>query len=319
MMRKMTVCAYGLEEKHREKIRKAAEGFGFSVSFYNGWREAGEELRSSEVILGCEADALAVSDACRWFCTSNAGVEGHVNSPHLRSDMLLTNSAGAYGVTISEHIVMAALMLLRRQMEYTRIISERRWERGLKVHSICGSRILIMGTGDIGKKTAERLRAFRPASIRGVNRSGRDNLLMDAVYPVERLDDLLPDTDILIMCMPGTGETAGLMNRERLHMLPQGSLVINVGRGSAIDQEAIKECLRSGHLAGAALDVFEKEPIPESDDIWEIPNLLITPHCSGNVSLGYTVDRFVDMFLEDLDRYVQGKPLLHEVDRKAGY
>ncbi len=319
-MRKIAVCAYGLEDNHREKIRAAAESLGFSVSFRNGWREAGDELRESEIILGCEAEALALADQCRWFCTSNAGVEGHVRSAFLRPDMILTNSAGAYGVTIAEHIVMVTLMLLRRQMEYTEIVRDRRWDRGLKVHSIRGSRILILGTGDIGRHAAERLKAFGPEKITGVNRTGHGgDPNLDAVYPVSQIDALLPETDILVMCMPGTPETAGLMTRERLERLPKGSILVNVGRGSAVDQAALLALLRSGHLRGAALDVFEKEPIPKDDEAWTTPGLLITPHCSGNVSLGYTVDRIVDMFLEDLALYVQGKPLLHEVDRKAGY
>ena len=318
-MRKLTVCCYGLEERHRDKLRARAEELGYTPCFHPSYHEAQADLRDSEVILGCEVQALEHAEKCRWFCSSSAGVEGHLASPFLKEDVILTNSSGAYGTTISEHILMVTLMLLRRQMEYTQIVAEHRWERALKVRSIHGSRILLLGTGDIGHETAVRLRAFHPDSIIGVSRTGRADTAFDRVDTTESLDTLLPDTDILVMSLPGGEGTRQIMDARRIALLPKQAMVINVGRGSTIDQEALLLALKEERLAGAALDVFETEPIPAEDPAWDTPNLLITPHCSGNVSLGYTVDRIVDLFLEDLERYTKGEPLAHAVDRTHGY
>ena len=133
------------------------------------------------------------------------------------------------------------------------------------------------------------------------------------------LDGVLPETDLLVMSLPATPETTGLMDERRLRLMPEGSFLINVGRGNALDQRALALLLKSGWLGGAALDVFEREPLPPEDELWTCPRLLITPHVAGNMTLGYTVDRIVSMFLEDFENYCTGRPLLHCVDREKGY
>ena len=121
------------------------------------------------------------------------------------------------------------------------------------------------------------------------------------------------------MALPGTAETIHILNRERIALLPQDAFVINVGRGTAIDQEALAEALNHDRLAGAALDVFVPEPLPEDHFLWDTKNLIITPHISGNLTLGYTCDLNVQMFCEDLANYAAGRPLKGLVDRKLGY
>lgn len=141
----------------------------------------------------------------------------------------------------------------------------------------------------------------------------------DEIHTNDELDALLPDTDILALALPATGETKGFLSAARLALLPKTAYVVNVGRGSAIDQAALLDALNHDRLAGAALDVFEQEPIPAGDPAWTAKNLLITPHISGQMSLGYTRDRNVQLFCEDLERYGRGEKPLRLVDRRIGY
>lgn len=315
------VAVSALTGEHRQRITDAAARHGYAVAFYPDAQEAAAHAADAEIILCNRPEPARSAPKLKWFCSSNAGVEPFlIPGVFMSPDALLTNSSGAYGVTISEHIVMVTLELMRRQPEYSAVVAQRGWTRDLKIRSIRGSRVTLLGTGDIGRETARRLRAFGPAALTGVNRGGADpEGLFDRILTVDRLDRALPQTDLLIMSLPGTAETAGLMNAARLSLLPRDAFLVNVGRGSALDQAALAERLRDGRLAGAALDVFKQEPLPPDDPLWDCPRLLITPHTAGNVSLGYTVGRIVDLFLEDFENYCAGRPLRRTVDRKKGY
>ena len=221
--------------------------------------------------------------------------------------------------SISEHILMVLLMLLRRMPEYQTDLSQRQWTYHAPIRSIIGSHIVVLGTGDIGSNTARRLKALG-ASVTGVCRSGKSGEpAFDRVLPTAELDSVLPTADALVMALPSTPETVGILSRERISLLPEHAYVVNVGRGSAIDQQALCDALRTGKLAGAALDVMTPEPLPTDDPLWDCPNIIITPHVSGNMSLGLTCDIDVDMFCADLERYAAGKPLHNLVDRIRGY
>ena len=234
--------------------------------------------------------------------------------------MLLTSSSGAYGVTIAEHVVMVTLEMMRRKAEYNEIVRQRSWARGLHVDSIRGSRITLLGTGDIGRECAKRMRSFDPASMTGVNRGGGNpEGLFDRTVTVDRLEEVLPETDLLILSLPATAETKNILDAARLALLPETARLVNVGRGSAVDQQALEKMLREGKLAGAALDVFVQEPIPADDSLWDCPGLLITPHIAGNMTLDYTVEQIVNQFLENLRNYAEGLSLRRLVDRKRAY
>ena len=141
----------------------------------------------------------------------------------------------------------------------------------------------------------------------------------DEMHKIDSLDEILPETDLLVMSLPSTAETIDMLNRSRIELLPEGAFVVNVGRGTAIDEEAIADALESGHLGGAALDVFKTEPLPADSRLWKIPNLLITPHVAGNLTLEHTLDKNVDMFCEDMVNFFEGRQLVHYVVRKRGY
>ena len=321
MTRKLIVAIAALEARHREAIADAARRHGFEVRFFNSDAEALPQLPEAEIVFGQSALLAKNAPRLRWLCTPSAGVNQFLAPGAFASpDAVLTNSSGAYGVTIAEHVVMTALEMLRQESAYRQIVFRREWTRNLPVRSIKNSRVSLLGTGDIGRETAKRLRAFEPASITGINRSGKnpDEALIDRVVPQAELSAVLPDTDLLILSLPGTQETFHLLDETRLALLPDGALLINVGRGTVIDQKALEKELRSGRLF-AALDVFEQEPLPQDDALWTCPNLHITPHTAGNMTLPYTRDRITALFLEDFENYCAGRPLRRQVDLKKGY
>ena len=321
MRRKMVVVLPVLLPEHREKIGLSAASHGFEVTFFAEAQEALSALMDAEVILGQSELLSRNAPKLRWLCTPSAGVNQFLTSDAFaQPDAMLSNSSGAYGVTIAEHIVMVTLELMRRQMEYNEIVSRRTWRRDLPIRSIHGSRIMLLGTGDIGQETAVRLRAFSPKTLIGMNRSGRNpRNLFDRIICEAELDDFLSQTDLLILSLPDTAQTRGILNAHRLALLPSDAFLVNVGRGSAVDQQTLETLLRGGHLSGAALDVFEQEPVPADCPLWTCPRLLITPHVAGNMTLDYTVEKIISQFLEDFERYCEDLPPVHLVNRQIGY
>ena len=319
MSRILVTAIPQLTEAHRGRIRAAAERQGLEALFFERDGDALPALAGAEILFAQSADLAAAAPALRWQCTPSAGVDHFSPETFAASGAVLTNSSGAYGVTIAEHVILVILQLLRRQPEYADIIARRQWQRDLAIRSIHGSRALLLGTGDIGRETARRLRGFAPASVTGMNRSGRNpENLFDRIIPEGELDAALPEADLVILSLPGTAETAHVLDRRRLSRLPDGALLVNVGRGVAVDQAALEAELRAGRLY-AALDVFEREPIPADASLWQCPNLLITPHAAGNMTLPYTLDRIVELFLQDLENYGAGRPLERRVDLRRGY
>lgn len=314
MKRVLIVVVAALEERLRAKIREAARTHGFEAAFYESDAQAMDHMADAEILLSASGELHRHARALRWQCTPSAGVNQFAGGV---GEAMLSNSSGAYGVTIAEHIVMVTLEMLRRQQDYADVVARRAWTRDLPVRGIRGSRVALLGTGDIGREAAMRLRAFSPARLVGFNRSGKNPQgLFDRVET--RVEDVLPETDIVILSLPGTPETRHLLDETRLSLLPDGALIVNVGRGNAIEERALERQLRAGRLF-AALDVFEQEPLPPQHTLWTCPNLLITPHCSGNLTLPYTRERVVDLFLEDFENYCAGRPLLRRVDLRRGY
>lgn len=323
MNHNIAVIGPAFEPHHQEQIRSTAARFGCNAAFYRTHDEALPNLENTHILFA-PSDArspelVKAAPNLKWFASFYAGVDPLLAPGVLKEGILLTNGSGAYGVTIAEHLVMTTIMLLRRYPEYQQIVAQRGFRHDLPIRSIHGSTIVICGTGDIGSKFAQRLRPFCPAKVIGINRTGRQAEGFDEIYTIEELDKILPLADVLALTLPGTPLTVNLMTRERLALMKKDAYLINIGRGSCLDQEALADALNSGNLAGAALDVFRTEPIPQDDPIWEAKNLIITPHCSGQMTLGYTRDTLVDMFCENLSRFCQNQPLKHTIDRNLAY
>ena len=340
-----------LSEKAVSKIADAAEKYGYDIAFYNAPEDAKGKVSDGEVIFCTNPSLLAEMPALKWCHTASAGADRFIATGLFGggSGAILTNSSGAYGRAISEHVIMVSLMLLRRIPEYEKMIDNREWKQHLPVRSIDGSNIAIIGTGDIGSTAAKKFRALGAGKVIGFSRSGRAKEPFDEVYKLDDFTAVIgPERsggktsgfgcgseaaerkkvactsphftpDIVVMCIPKTPETDGIFDEEKIKVLPETAYFINVGRGTTVDQDALVRALEDGKIAGAALDVVRTEPLPQDDPLWTTKNLILTPHTSGDMGLEYTNDVTAEFFCENLRRYAEGEELINVVDPDAGY
>ena len=258
--------------------------------------------------------------AMKWYQLPCAGADRYVDPglyPH--ADFTLTNSSGAFGAAIAEHLLMGALMLLRRYPEYGRQQREKVWARTGNIRLIRDCNVTILGTGNLGGSFARCVSALG-AQVYGICRSGKsEESGFDEIAPVDACTDMLSKTDILAACLPLTKETEGILNREFFEQLPHGCIFLNCGRGKTVVQKDLIDALSSGRLSGALLDVAETEPMPPDCPLWEMENVIITPHVSGSDLDPCNGEIIQKIFLENLRLYVSGEKLRNVVDRRAGY
>ena len=318
---KIIVLSSLLKEKHKKMILDIADKIKAEVCFASTEDEVDDDFKDAEVIYGFGMGIAKTSMSLKWLSVPSAGVDYLMGEDAFANkDCILTNSAGAYGVTIAEHIIAVSLMMMRGlDHSYSEAIKGN-WSSPIPQKSLKDARITVLGTGDIGCEFAKRAKAFEPANITGLCRSGKcAEASFDEIYRIDALDNILPKTDLLIMCLPGTPETKNILSAERIALLPKDAYVVNVGRGSAIDEDALANSLDEKRLAGAALDVFSNEPLPKESRLWNTRNLLITPHVAGNLTLKHTLDKNVEMFCDNLLSFANGLPMKHVIDRKKGY
>jgi phosphoglycerate dehydrogenase-like enzyme len=185
------------------------------------------------------------------------------------------------------------------------------------MRELSGSTMVVVGLGNIGRAIARRAVGFE-MRVLGIDVVPADPPPgVEAVWPVERLEEALPQADVLAIAAPFTPQTAGLIDGRRVGLLPQGALVVAISRGGILDEAALLEGLRSGRLAGAGLDVFAEEPLPADSPLWDVPNLLVSPHCSG--SSWQTRERVWSITADNVRRFLAGEPLVNVCDKRAGF
>lgn len=325
-MRKCYAVCDFLSSENKQRMREVTSGYGFDIDFFESDEEAHGRISDGEILYSSSAALLDEMPNLKWCHDAFAGAVPFAESGLFgEGKAILTNSSGAYGLAISEHVMMVTLMLMRRMPDYFEIIRRREWKEDLAIRSIECSTFAIIGTGDIGRNAAKRYKALGAKKVMGFSRSGRPAEGFDEIYRIDQYEEVIGgadpsgEIDVLLLCVPGTSESEGLLSKERIAMLPEKAFVINVGRGIVIDQDALMDALNEERIAGAALDVVYPEPLPADHPLWDAKNCIITPHISGDMGLQHTVDVTVDIFCENLKRYVNGEELTHVVNVQAGY
>ena len=257
-----------------------------------------------------------VAPNLKWIHVISAGVEHLHPLDWMFDGLVLTNSSGAHTKKAGEYGLMSILML---QNHMTKIITNQKNNSFVSLFSnpIAGKTVVLVGTGNLGTSMA-KLVAPLGVNIIGVNKRGRITEGCSKVISIDKIDTVLPDADFLYLAVPETPETKNLISKERLNMLKPTCGIVNIGRQSVMDYDVLCEKLSNNEIAGAILDVFTHEPIEKNSKLWDIPNLVITPHVSSDDNGNY-VKLTLDIFIKNLKLFIENKELSNQVDKKLGY
>ena len=269
-----------------------------------------------------DADLPELAPGVRWIQATSAGIGPFVKRRSYDTRMprtVFTTASGVHARPLAEFCALAMLAFSRGLFVMLDAQRRRHWERFAGT-DLLGKTVVIYGHGSIGCEVARVSRSFGMRTI-GVKRSaeGQDKeaLQVDELHSSQGLRAVLPRADFLVLAAPHTPETEGVMGRAELALLPAGAVVVNVGRGALVDEEALVEALRSGHLGGAALDVFQEEPLPSESPLWTMPNVLVSPHSASTSDRENA--RLTDLFCRNLRRFLAGEPLENVLDTNRSY
>lgn len=307
-----------MEEKHKSQIKSIASDAEIT---YAGSGEFNKEMvLNADIILGnVPVDYLKGDKKLKWIQLNSAGANEYTKEGILEEGTLLTNSSGAYGLAIAEHMLAMVLAVQKKIHLYHSNQKKHLWKDEGNVASIYGSKTLVVGLGDIGGEFAKRMNALG-SKVYGIkrNKSNKPDYIED-IYQLSMLDEVLPEFDIVALSLPETNETKNLFNKEKFEKMKSGAILLNVGRGSTVNTADLCEALNSGKIGGAGLDVTDIEPLPKESELWNAENLILTPHVSGGYHLNETLERIRKIAVDNLENYYNGKPLKNIVDFKTGY
>ncbi|MGH9512096.1 MAG: D-2-hydroxyacid dehydrogenase [Terriglobales bacterium] len=285
-----------------------------------------EEIRDADVVMGwsLRPKQFIAAKKLRWVHSPAAAVHQLLFPEMVNSDVILTNARDVHGATVAEHAITLIFALAKKLPTAMRFQQQHTWGQSLVWEShpppreIAGATLGLIGLGSIGREVAKRasLLGMRVIAVReSVKKDKPEDV--EEVFAPSQLEAMLSQSDYVVLAAPVTDATRGMINADRLgHMKPDAHL-INVGRGQLVDELALAEALRSNKIAGAALDVFDEEPLPAESPLWDLENLLITPHTAGFTEKMW--ERHYTLFTENLRRYLNHAPLIAIVDKKKGY
>ena len=316
MKTKVIVCTEYSEQARAELLTRFGDRFDITFD------EHASTLGDAEICIGEPPLALVQqAEKLRWVQRTWAGTDMYTRRTGFPERVTLTNASGAFGRTISEYVLGGILTMYRNFPAYREQQKQAVWRTVGAERTLYGRTVIILGTGDLGSNVAKRLRGFGTVNI-GVRRAAGETLPdFDEVRGIAELDELLPQADIVIGCLPNTPGTAGLLTETRLRRMKQDALLVNVGRGTLLSTAELAAVLADGHLSGAVLDVCDTEPLPPSSPLWGMENVLLTPHVSGR-GFGHDLgtERLIwEIVMDNLARYLEGKNLRHIVDINRGY
>jgi phosphoglycerate dehydrogenase-like enzyme len=291
-----------------------------------GYENLDAQIPDAEVLItwSVRAEQIRSARKLRWIHSPAAAVHQLMYPELVESEIILTNGRQVHGPVVAEHVIALLFALAKKIPQAVRLQQkhiwgqETLWNEVPHVREVAGATLGLVGAGSIGREVAKRAAALdmRVVAVREHPEKGRPEGVQ-AVFPVTQLEELLAQSDYVVLAAPVTPGTTAMMNAPRLDKMKPDACLINVGRGPLIDEVALAIALRSRRLAGAALDVFPKEPLPAPSPLWDIDTLLITPHTAALTEKLWS--RHYQLIRENLRRYLAHEPLLAVVDKRKGY
>jgi D-3-phosphoglycerate dehydrogenase len=275
------------------------------------------ELSDAEIFYGWYSpEIFRAARKLRWIQFTGAGLDGMLPDELVARGLLITNASGAHAPQVAEMAWALTLAIARGLPTYLRHQREHRWEWAERF-DLDGATAGIVGMGGVGRRYARTALAFGMRVVAVDIEPVAEPEGVEGVWGLERLDDLIEVADVLLIACPYTSATRRLIGEPRFARMKRNAILVNVSRGGIVDEGALADALRGGCLAGAGIDVCETEPLPAESPLWDVPNLIITPHCAGlSAQRG---KRLADLFCENLRRYRAGEALLNVVDQRKGY
>lgn len=300
-------------------LREQFPEFEF-LSYPRNAKVPDEVLARAEVLMNYgDKSQIAPAKNVRYIHTISAGIDGYIDEVDRchGSALPVTNGAGVYSDAVGEHVIALLLAVVHGIVPSVRNMAEKQWPAIPMLGNVNGKTIAVLGTGDIGNNAA-RICAAMGARVLGFKLHACEPFppYSEIYTGDDGLDALLPQADAVLVCLPGSPFTKNMLDARRIGLMKAGSVLINIGRGSIVNTEALMAALRSGHIAAAGLDVTDPEPLPPDHPLWDCPNVLITPHISG---LGASKQKHAEWFAENLRAYLEGRPQPGAVNREMKY
>lgn len=279
-----------------------------------------EDLKDVHMIVGnLNPQFLKNCKNLKLLQLNSAGTEGFATEGILPEGAVLVNASGAYGLAISEHMLASLLCLMKKIDRYRLNQEEHSWKDEGPVGAIYGSKTLIVGLGDIGSEFGIRMKALG-SNITAIRKNVTQKPdFVDSIHTMDDFYACLQEADIVAACLPGYADTYKIFDNKAFSAMKRGVYFINVGRGSAVDTQALCDALGTGKIAGAALDVTEPEPLPADHKLWDMGNVLITPHVSGGFHVKATHDKIIQIAARNIGHLINGEPFENIVNMSTGY
>jgi D-3-phosphoglycerate dehydrogenase len=312
------VLCYPVEDRHYEQIREAAGGAEVIAA---SQETIAEEILQADIFCGHAKVPMPWPDVVRqgrlkWIQSSAAGLDHCLVPEVVESDIVVSGASGLFADPVAEQTLALTLGLLRSIPVFFRAQSKREFIRR-PTRDLHHATVGIVGFGGNGRRLAEVLAPFKTRILATDIFPWDRPAYVEQLWPAERLDELLAEVDILILCVPLTETTRGMIDARTLARMKPGSLLVNVARGQVVVEADLVQALRSGHLAGTGLDVTEVEPLPRESPLWEMPNVMISPHVGAQSAR--RIDNTTRRICDNIRRYLSGQPLIDLIDKRLGF
>lgn len=292
---------------------------GHRVTYKNRMDITPQDMSHTNIVLGnISLRHFAYAPNLEWVQLQTAGTDGYLKPGILAENVILTNVTGAFGESIAEYVLGGVLALKNHFHYYVRHQSLKKWDR-IPVTNLKGSTVVILGLGDIGREVAKRMKAMGTYVIAVKRRQSEKPDYVDELYYEEDFDKVIGRADVLVLTIPMYEGVRHIMDARRIAMMKKSAIFVNIARGGLVEEEALTAALQKGKIAGALLDVFEKEPLPEDSPLWYLENVILTPHNAGGFSSPMARERIGKIMIGNLERYLKGEPLTNVIDKKTGY